>query len=279
MSIKCSCWYFDWTSKSIIGVRLVINHFFNLFFGHIGCIHCNLIVDRKSSSHRGIVIWHHVKVEYLISFFLNYYRINYSSFAWILKRVTILLEDSSWTSIIDNDIKKLRFIVWLELINCFFKLPTRSFELQTFLKEWWSTNSISVNNKLIWDLPFILRSIVLKSIQNEIRKDVCLISTNLLLIFIFWTILLASRILRQIMIVDFSVVLSKMRRFSCCQSYNTFYPMVHHIETNKHGKVVIDLLAHLNSVKILSTFCIDLSQKIWPKTTWFPLNTVLSFYQ
>ena len=202
----------------------------------------------------------------MLSFILNYYRINYSSFAWILKRVTILLEDSSWTSIIDNDIKKFRFIVWFELINCFFKLPTRSFEFQTFLKECRSTNSISVDNKLLWDLPIILRSIVLKSIQNEIRKDVCTISTNLFLIIIFWTIFLASRILRQIMIVDFSVVLSKMRRFSCCQSYNTFYPMVDYIETNKHGKVVIDLLAHFNSVKILSTFCIDLSQKICPNS-------------
>jgi len=196
VSIKCSCWYFDWTSKSIIGVRLVINHFFNLFFGHIGCIHCNLIVDRKSSSHRGIVIWHHVKVEYLISFFLNYYRINYSSFAWILKRVTILLEDSSWTSIIDNDIKKLRFIVWLELINCFFKLPTRSFKLQRFLKECRSTNSISVDNKLIWDLSLILLSIVLKSSQNEIRKDVCTIPANFLFLFIFWISLRASHIFR-----------------------------------------------------------------------------------
>ena len=215
----------------------------------------------------------------MLSFILNYYWINYSSFAWVLKIVNFLLEDSSWTSIIDNDIKKLRFIVWLELINCFFKLSTRSFELQTFLKEWWSTDSISVNNKLIWDLPFILRSIVLKSIQNEIRKDVCTIATNLLFIFIFWTILLASRILRQIMIVDFSVVLSKMRRFSWCQSYNTVYPMVHYIETNKHGKVVIDLLAHFNSVKILSTFCIDLSQKILPNTKRSPFNIVFSSYQ
>jgi hypothetical protein len=150
----------------------------------------------------------------------------------------------------------------LELINCFFKLPTRSFEFQTFLKECRSTNSISVDNKLIWDLSLILVSIVLKSIQNEIRKDVCTIPANLLFLFIFRIFLLASKIFRQIMILDFSVVLSKMRRFSCCQSNNTFYPMVDYIETNKHRSIVIDLLTHFNSVKILSTFCVDLSQKI-----------------
>ena len=215
----------------------------------------------------------------MLSFILNYHWINNSSFSWVLKRVTSLLEDSSWTSIIDNDIKKLRFIVWLELINCFFKLPTRSFEFQTFLKECRSTNSISVDNKLLWDLPIILRSIVLKSSQNEFRKDVCTILANLLFLFFFWIFLLASKIFRQIMILDFSVVLSKIRRFSCGQSNNTFDPMVHYIQTNKHGSVVIDLLAHFNSVKILSTFCVDLSQKICPNSRFFFIKIIHIFYQ
>ena len=200
--------------------------------------------------------------QIILSFVLNYNWINYSSFAWIHHSFFILLEYSSWASLIYNDIKQLRLIVRLELRNCFFKLPTRSFKLQTFLKECRSSNSISVDNNLLWDLSIIVCSIVLKSIQNEVRKDVCTISTDFLLLFIFRIFLLASRIFSQIIIMDFSIVLSKERSFSGCQRNNTFDSMVYNIKTNKHGKIGNNLFAHLNSVKIFTTFGIYLPQKI-----------------
>jgi len=55
--------------------------------------------------------------------------------------------------------------------------------------------------------------------------------------------------------------------------------MVDYIETNKHGSVVIDLPVHFNYVKILTTFCIDLSQKICPNSRRLSFKIVPSFYQ
>jgi hypothetical protein len=38
--------------------------------------------------------------------------------------------------------------------------------------------------------------------------------------------------------------------------------MIDYIKTNKHGTISNNLFVHLNSVKIFTTFCIDLPQKI-----------------
>ena len=94
LSIKCSCWSLNWTTKSIIIVALMISHFnYLLFFQACGVNH-NLVVDWSSWCCSGILISNHVEIKILVTIIVNDIRLNNCSFDWILFRFVSDLEES-----------------------------------------------------------------------------------------------------------------------------------------------------------------------------------------
>ena len=83
LSIKSSCRSFDWTSKSIIIVALMICHLNNFIFSHIRGIYYNFVMDRTSRCSFRIFVCHHIKIKLCITIVENNICLHYCTFFWI----------------------------------------------------------------------------------------------------------------------------------------------------------------------------------------------------
>jgi len=92
----------------------------------------------------------------------------------------LLLKESRSHSLIDKDVKQVWVVSLLELLNSLAKLSRRTFIPQGMLLHCRTTNTVSIDDDLLWNLASIFDLVVLKGIKNEslelvwpIRADPC----------------------------------------------------------------------------------------------------------
>ena len=124
-------------------------------------------MDWQSRGGGRIVIGYHVEVKDLVVFVLHNNRVDHCSWSWIDVVPILLLEKSCGHSLIDENVKQLWIIPLLELLNSFTKLTRWTFVPQGVLLHCWTTNTISIDNDLLWDLASIFNLIVLEGIKDE----------------------------------------------------------------------------------------------------------------
>ena len=83
LSIKGRSRSFNWTSKSIIVVALMICHLNDFFFGHVRGIYYNFVMDRASRCSFRIFVCHHIKIEKCITIVEDDICLHNCSFFWI----------------------------------------------------------------------------------------------------------------------------------------------------------------------------------------------------
>jgi len=79
----------------------------------------------------------------------------------------LLLKESRSHSLIDKDVKQVWVVSLLELLNSLAKLSRRTFIPQGMLLHCRTTNTVSIDDDLLWNLASIFDLVVLKGIKNE----------------------------------------------------------------------------------------------------------------
>ena len=184
VSVESCGWNFDWASKSIIVIALVIDHFLYLLFGQICGVDGNFVVDWNCCCRCWIFIGNHVEIKDFISIFLDNCLINKSSWTWIDHSITKLFKKSCCDSFVYENIKYLWIVIWSISFDSFHKLTSWTFEFKTFFLERGTSNTISVNDNLLWDLTFIFILPVIKCIPDKLNQNFRSSLASILLDFI-----------------------------------------------------------------------------------------------
>jgi len=160
-------WNFNRPRESKIAIALLVSQFLNVILCHLSCVYSDFIMNWQSCSSGRIVVGDHVKIKNLIVFVLNYNWVNDCSWAWVDMMTILLFKESRSYSLINENVKQLRIVSLLELLNCLTKLSSWTLVPQSVLLHCGTTNTISIDHNLLWNLTSISNLIISKGIKNE----------------------------------------------------------------------------------------------------------------
>ena len=118
LSIECSGWSFNRTTESIVIVALMISHFNNLVFFHIGRVYHNFIMDWTSWCCFRVFVSNHIEIEILVTIIIYDITLYHCSWLWILFNLLSNFKESCDIVFVHQYIQYFRVIVFIKFLDC-----------------------------------------------------------------------------------------------------------------------------------------------------------------
>jgi hypothetical protein len=185
LGVLHTSWNFDWTSKSVVVVALVIGDLLDFSLGQVHGVDDDRVMDRLGGGGSRIVVGDHEEVEEALAIVFDDTLVYNCARTWVANVTVGFFEESKRHLFINEDEEQFWIISLSKRLDSLSESTSRTFALENLLGHCWSSNTISVDDNLLWSRTFILLSEVVDCLEHELPKDfssfICL--NFLLLVF------------------------------------------------------------------------------------------------
>lgn len=146
----------DRSLEAIVVVTLVVGQHLNVKLGHLGSVNYNFIVDRQGCCSMWILIGHHIEIEDLVVSRSDHLVIDNCAWSRVDDISVDPLKESGGASLVDENEKQSWVVAFLVRVDGLTKLTIGTFQSETMLLHSRTSNTVSVDDDLLWNQPLVL---------------------------------------------------------------------------------------------------------------------------